>query len=127
MTQSAIERAKFAGAEVKVLALAAIRATREGEAKRNGEVLPCIVGYPLPGEVLGRRRFDGTEPFAIFPGDLPPDPEAALASRQGSADDVRFVRFRPPDPVLLPGGGYAPFPNIRLDRAVQALIGDRLK
>jgi uncharacterized protein len=127
LTQSAIERAKFAGAEVKVLALAAIRATREGEAKRNGEVLPCIVGYPLPGEVLGRRRFDGTEPFAIFPGDLPADPETALASRQGSADDVRFVRFRPPDPVLLPGGGYAPFPNIRLDRAVQALIGDRLK
>ena len=127
LTERAITRAKFKGAEVKVLALAAIRATSEGEAKKNGEVLPCIVGYPLPGETLGRRRFDGTEEFAIFPGDLPADPEAALASRQAGADDVRFVRFRPPDPVLLPGGGYAPFPNIRLDRAVQALIGDRLK
>jgi len=39
-------------------ALAAIRATREGEAKRNGEKLPCIVGYPLPGETIGKRSFD---------------------------------------------------------------------
>jgi hypothetical protein len=127
LTERAIAAAKFAGAEVKVLALAAIRATREGEAKKNGEVLPCIVGYPLQGETLGRRRFDGNEEFAIFPGDLPADPQAALASRQGGGDDVRFVRFRPPDAVPLPAGGYAPFPNIRLDRAVQALIGDRLR
>ena len=41
-------------------------------------------------------------------------------------DDVRFVRFRPPDPVPLPGRRLRPFPNIRLDRALQALIGDRL-
>jgi predicted YcjX-like family ATPase len=39
---------------------------------------------------------------------------------------MRFVRFRPPDPQRLPSGGFAPFPNIRLDRAIQALIGDRL-
>ncbi len=127
LTERAIGNAKYAGAEVKVLALAAIRATREAEAKKIGEVLPCIVGYPLQGETLGRRRFDGTEEFAIFPGDLPADPEAALASRQAGLDEVRFVRFRPPDPVRLPSGGYAAFPNIRLDRAVQALIGDRLK
>ena len=90
-------------------------------------MLPCIVGYPLPGETIGGRSFDGSEEFAIFPGDLPADPEAALETRKREADDVRFVRFRPPDPVLLPSGGYAPFPNIRLDRALQALIGDRLK
>jgi predicted YcjX-like family ATPase len=27
----------------------------------------------------------------------------------------------------LPGGGFAPFPNIRLDRAIQSLIGDHLE
>jgi predicted YcjX-like family ATPase len=126
LTERAIARAKFAGAEVKVQALAAIRATREGKARRNGEVLPCIAGFPLPGETLGRRRFDGSEEFAVFPGDLPADPEAALKRRPAGAEDVRIVRFRPPNPVLLPSGGYAPFPNIRLDRAIQALIGDRL-
>ncbi|MGC2410512.1 MAG: YcjX family protein [Methyloceanibacter sp.] len=127
LTEQAMERAKFVGAEVKALALAAIRATREGNAKRNGEVLHCIVGYPLPGETIGRRHFDGNEAFAIFPGDLPADPEVALRNPHAQPDDVRFVRFRPPDPVLLPSGGFAPFPNIRLDRALQALIGDRLQ
>ncbi|MGB6923757.1 MAG: YcjX family protein [Methyloceanibacter sp.] len=126
LTEQAMERSRYAGAEVKALALAAIRATREGKATRNGEVLPCIVGYPLPGETIGRRHFDGSEAFAIFPGDLPANPRTALRHPEAQADEVRFVRFRPPDPVPLPSGGFAPFPNIRLDRALQALIGDRL-
>ena len=122
----AMARAEYAGAEVKVLAMAAIRATREGEAKRNGERLPCIIGYPLPGEVIGKRTFDGNEQFAIFPGDLPEDPEAALKGWQTEHGEMRFVRFRPPNPLPLPSGGFAPFPNIRLDRAIEALIGDQL-
>jgi predicted YcjX-like family ATPase len=36
---------------------------------------------------------------------------------------MRFVRFRPPNPPPLPSD---PFPNIRLDRAIEALIGDQL-
>ncbi|MGH6736873.1 MAG: YcjX family protein [Methyloceanibacter sp.] len=127
LSEKAMSQARYAGAEVKVLALAAVRATREGEAKRNGETLPCIVGYPLPGETIGRRTFDGNEPFAIFPGDLPADPKKALSGWHTEDGDMRFVRFRPPDPVALPSGGFAPFPNIRLDRAIQALIGDRLE
>jgi hypothetical protein len=122
----AMARAEYAGAEVKVLATAAIRATREGDAKRNGEKLPCIVGYPLPGEIIGARTFDGNEQFAIFPGDLPEDAEAALKGWQTEHGEMRFVRFRPPNPLPLPSGGFAPFPNIRLDRAIEALIGDQL-
>jgi predicted YcjX-like family ATPase len=122
----AMARAEFAGAEVKALALAALRATREGEAKRNGERLPCIVGYPLPGETIGRRSFDGDQEFAIFPGDLPADPDKALKGWHTEDAIMRFVRFRPPNPVPLPSGGFAPFPNIRLDRAIETLIGDRL-
>ncbi|QKP77869.1 YcjX family protein [Methyloligella sp. GL2] len=126
LTEKAIDQAQFGGAEVKALAMAAIRATREGEAKRNGEVLPCIIGSPLAGEQIGRRKFGGSDEFAIFPGDLPEDPEEALRGGQIQPDAMRFVRFRPPDPVKLPQGGFAPFPNIRLDRALQALIGDHL-
>jgi len=127
LTDKAMTKARYAGAAVKVLALAAVRATREGEAKRNGETLPCIVGYPLAGETIGRHTFDGNEPFAVFPGDLPADPKEALQGWQTEGAEMRFVRFRPPDPQALPSGGFAPFPNIRLDRAIQALIGDRLK
>jgi predicted YcjX-like family ATPase len=126
LTGRAMARAEYAGAEVKVLAMAAIRATREGEAKRNGEKLPCIVGYPLPGEIIGKRSFDGNEQFAIFPGDLPKDPEAALKGWQTEHGEMRFVRFRPQNPVPLPSGGFAPFPNIRLDRAIEALLRDQL-
>ena len=126
LAEKAIGYAALSGADVKVLALAAVRATREGLAKRNGEQLPCIIGYPLPGEIIGKRCFDGDEEFAIFPGDLPTDPKLALESLEIEADEVRFVRFRPPNPVKLPSGLYAPFQNIRLDRALQALIGDRL-
>jgi len=122
----AMARAQYAGAEVKALALAAIRATREGVATRNGEKLPCIVGYPLAGETIGRRTFDGNEEFAIFPGALPADPEAALKGWRTEHGEMRFVRFRPPNPVPLPSGGFAPFPNIRLDRAIETLFGDRL-
>ncbi len=122
----AMARAEYSGADVKVLALAAIRATREGMARRNGEALPCIVGYPLPGETIGKRTFDGNEEFAIFPGDLPSNPEAALKGWQTEPGEMRFVRFRPPNPVPLPSGGFAPFPNIRLDRAIETLIGDYL-
>jgi hypothetical protein len=120
-------KARYAGAAVKVLALAAVRATREGEAKRNGEALPCIVGYPLAGETIAGRTFDGNEAVAIFPGDLPADPKKALKGWHTEDEAMRFVRFRPPDPQALPSGGFAPFPNIRLDRAIQALIGDSLK
>ena len=123
----AMARAEYAGAEVKVLALAAIRATREGEATRNGERLPCIVGYPLAGETIGKHTFDGNEEFAVFPGDLPNDPEAAMKGWHTEQGEMRFVRFRPPNPVPLSSGGFAPFPNIRLDRAIEALIGDRLE
>ena len=56
IADKAIARAAFAGAEVKVMALAALRATREAEAQaRAAQRLPCIVGVPLPGERLGAQ------------------------------------------------------------------------
>ena len=56
----------------------------------------------LAGETIGRRTFDGSELFAIFPGDLPADPKKALEGWQTETGEMRFVRFRPPDPVRLP-------------------------
>jgi predicted YcjX-like family ATPase len=49
----ALERAKFAGAEVEVLALASVRATREGTVTNFGETLPAIIGTSM----LGGRRW----------------------------------------------------------------------
>jgi hypothetical protein len=133
VTDKAIARAAFAGAEVKAMALAALRATREAEAKSGWQRLPCIVGVPLPGERLGRRQFDGHTEAAVFPGDLPEDPASLLSSpatqmaAAAGEESVRFLRFRPPRVSLeAPSGEEPALPHIRLDRAIEFLIGDRL-
>jgi predicted YcjX-like family ATPase len=118
MVDEASSHAEFSGAETGALALAAIRATREATVKHKGEELPCIVGTPEAGETIGRDRFDGESEAAVFPGDLPDDASAAMTgSLEGS---LRFVRFRPPATQ-----GQS-FPHIRLDRALEFLLGDRL-
>ena len=128
-----IARAAAAGARVDVVALAALRSTREGVVRARGGDLPVIIGVPLPGETIGTRRFDGIEEAAVFPGDLPVDPEEALKrGRSGESEDadnraMRFVRFRPAR--LMPQAGHAEptvAPHIRLDRGIEFLIGDKL-
>jgi predicted YcjX-like family ATPase len=129
LADQAISRASFAGAEVKVMALAALRATREAEARSGWQRLPCIVGVPLPGERLGRKSFDGRTEAAVFPGDLPDDPGSLLSPTLPAAtpDSVHFLRFRPPRVSLdAPAGDASALPHIRLDRAIDFLIGDRL-
>ena len=97
---------------------------------RGPERLACIVGTPLPGERLGGEVFDGRRARAIFPGDLPPSLAAARAPerRQRLAEGLSVVRFRPtrvpPDGLA---GDAAPWPHIRLDRALEFLIGDYLQ
>ena len=128
LAHDAIERADFAGADVEVVALAAVRATREGDAKAAGENLPCIFGYPLKGEKIGSRVLDGSEEYGIFPGDLPKDPEELDAFFENNAEDnqIKIVRFRPPNPPPRDRELPVALPHIRLDRALNFLLGDRL-
>ncbi|MGD1015522.1 MAG: YcjX family protein [Roseiarcus sp.] len=125
LTAKAIARAEGVGAAIDVIALSAVRATREAEMRHGGETLSAIIGTPEAGERVGGHVFDGLAEAAVFPGELPEDPAAAFAGDSlalPEADaDWRFVRFRPP--AAPPG---APAPHIRLDRALQFLIGDRL-
>lgn len=114
----ATKRAEFSGARIDVAALAAIRATREANVHRKSGDLACIAGIPQAGEKLGATHFDGATEAAIFPGELPEKPRAAL---DGSlAGHLKFVSFRPPQPK---DGAFA---HIRLDRSLEFLLGDRL-
>ncbi|WP_323053001.1 YcjX family GTP-binding protein [Siculibacillus lacustris] len=83
----AIERAAFAGAEIDVVAMAAVRATREAIVEHDGERLPAILGRPLPGERLDGEALDPDAEFALFPGDLPEDPDS-LFERPDSSGEV---------------------------------------
>lgn len=131
LAERAIARANFTGADVDVAAMAAVRATREGTVRQGRETLPVILGTPLEGETIDGRTFDGATETAIFPGDLPRRPgqvfEAGDGHRQDEADPhIRFVRFRPPRLERTAEGVSLSLPHIRLDRALQFLIGDRL-
>lgn len=127
VTDRAVARATDAGAEVGVLALAALRSTREGSVRQGREDLPCILGTPLPGECIDGRTFDGLREAALFPGDLPVNPQDAL-DRTATPGDAAFIQFRPAR-MLPPGAGGTQSvpPHIRLDRALQFLLGDYLE
>ena len=121
----AIAKADDAGATIDVIALAGVRATREARIGHGADALDAVVGIPAKGEVIDGDSFDGESEAAIFPGDLPSDPKAALRG-EGAAGTLRFVRFRPPRAALDADGLAKPLPHIRMDRALQFLLGDRL-
>ncbi|MGN6750395.1 MAG: YcjX family protein [Xanthobacteraceae bacterium] len=135
LAQSAISKAELAGAQVDVIALSAVRATREATAHQGRQQLPCVIGVPLPGEAVAGEIFDGETEVAIFPGDLPEDPTdllrgdknafRGLATTSLQNVDFRFLRVRPPA-LELTQNGVPALPHIRLDRALQFLIGDKL-
>ena len=129
LTRRAEARAVGAGAEIKALALAALRATKEGEVTRDGQRLPCIVGTPMAGETIGGRVFDGKASAAVFPGDLPTiDMSDGAAVSDAFSNAVHVVRFNPPRIATdTPSGLVAPWPHVRLDRAMEFLIGDQLQ
>ncbi|HVW56972.1 MAG TPA: YcjX family protein [Rhizobiaceae bacterium] len=127
LADRAVKRADLSGAEVEVLAMAAVRATREGTVTEGRETLPVIIGTPLAGETIAGETFDGETETAIFPGDLPASPDTVF-TKYGSAENpaIRFVRFRPPKLERTAEGVTLSLPHIRLDRAMEFLIGDRL-
>ena len=125
MVERAVGRARFAGAQVDVVALAAIRATREAEIEEGKEKLPVIVGTPQAGERMGRQTFDGNTQTAVFPGDLPAKIEDVEASNLTS--NLNFLRFSPPALEKSDDGLTVSLPHIRLDRAMEFLLGDALQ
>jgi predicted YcjX-like family ATPase len=135
LARSAAERAEFAGAEVRVVPLAAVRATREVTVNR-GEKLPAIAGIPMAGEEVAGEAYDGETEIALFPGDLPEDPDSVFEPAPSDSEEarlrdealaLRFLRFRPPRLEKTAEGVALSLPHIRLDQTLQYLIGDRLR
>lgn len=84
-------------------------------------------GAPL--DLVRGRLLDTGKEAALHAGDLPRDPGRLLApARKGAEkwldDSYSVMQFAPPQLDLLPGDGP---PHIRLDRAAEFLIGDRLR
>ncbi len=118
LVREARDRAQFAGAETGALSIASLRATVEATVTRDGRSVDVVRG----------RQIDTGAEVALFPGNLPDDPAALLApARQGAGEWLdaafRIVRFAPPRLTGVAEG----LPHIRLDRAAEFLIGDRLR
>ncbi|MBA3911071.1 MAG: hypothetical protein C0524_14660 [Rhodobacter sp.] len=111
-------RADFSGARTEALSLASLRATVEESVTRDGQTLPAVRGTLL---ATGK-------PAVMYPGRLPTDPARLLSPAREGAEgwldaDYNLMTFAPARLTLKPGDGP---PHIRLDRAVEYLIGDRL-
>lgn len=127
-----MDHARFKGADVDVLALSAVRATKEAKVTHDGETLPAIMGTPLPGEVIDSEAYDGKTEVAVFPGDLPDAIDDLFL--KGTAKDgpiatdpaLKFLRFRPPRLERTVEGVTLSLPHVRLDRALDFLLGDKL-
>ncbi|WBL32655.1 YcjX family protein [Sinirhodobacter sp. HNIBRBA609] len=117
LLRDAKDRADFAGAKTQALSIAALRTTTEESIAHDGVELPAVRG----------RLADGRS-VALYPGELPLDPAQLLApARDGARHwlgaDYSIMAFAPAAVSLRPGEGP---PHIRLDRAAEFLIGDKL-
>ena len=119
LLQDAKARADFAGAETHALAMAAYRATTEDRITKDDRTLDMVRGVAM----------DSGKPVALFPGRLPEDPSRILSPAAKGQDrwldgDFNVMNFAPQAFNLKSGDGP---PHIRLDRAAEFLIGDRLR
>ena len=104
----AARTARLSGIKVEVLALSALRSTDIVRTEHHGQALSCV---------RGRLRDEDRE-TVLFPGEIPPalpEPEDWTSGR------FRFRDFAPRR--LVPG---AKGQHIRLDQALEYLIGDKL-
>lgn len=99
----------FDGVQAETLALASIKCTQAAFTQFQGQKLSCIKGVPK----------DSDKPIALFPGEIPVDipvPEDWVEGR------FNFIEFKPP---RLSNAHSGALPHIRLDRALEFLLGDK--
>ena len=118
LLREARDRADFAGAKTAAMSIAALRTTVEDTVQHLGGTLDVV-----RGRLLGSGK-----QAAFYPGALPADPAHLLTPARAGATgwldaDYKIMDFAPAPLTLRPGDGP---PHIRLDKAMQFLIGDRL-
>ena len=118
LLRDAKDRADFSGATTQAMSIASLRTTVEETVDHRDGPLNVVRG----------RLLDGGKQAAFYPGKLPGDPAHLLGPARAGADawledDYAIMRFAPAPLSLKPGDGP---PHIRLDKAAQFLIGDKL-
>lgn len=118
LLRDAKDRAEFSGATTQAMSIAALRTTVEDTRNHNGVPLGVV-----RGQLLGTDK-----QAAFYPGALPSDPSHLLGPARAGAEswlnaDYEVMSFAPAPLTLKPGDGP---PHIRLDKALQFLLEDKL-
>ena len=111
MVEEAAGSARFEGVKPAYVSLAALRSTDIVRTDHHGQSLSCVRGA-LKGE---------NRETVLFPGEIPPDLPVEEDWQEGR---FRFRDFAPRRLILQ--GAEKP-QHIRLDQALETLIGDRLR
>lgn len=109
LVQDAWKNAAFEGITMDCIGLASVQATQSGLVDHQGEKIPALRGH----------RLSDDSPLTVYPGDVPPRlPGNAFWQQQG----FHFEQFRPQAVDI-----DKPLPHIRLDAALEFLLGDKLR
>lgn len=109
LVQDAWQNAAFEGIDRECMGIASVQATQSGLVDVQGEQIPALRG----------NRLDDGSPLTVYPGEVPSRlPGSAFWDKQG----FKFEQFRPQVMDV-----DRPLPHIRLDAALEFLIGDKLR
>ncbi|WP_273977366.1 YcjX family protein [Vibrio parahaemolyticus] len=108
MVYPAWQTAAYENIEMSCMSIASIQATTSGFITSGDKTISALQGTTLNGE-----------PMTMFPGEVPKKlPNAAYWQSSG----FDFTSFRP-----MPSASDEPMKHIRLDKALDYLLGDKLK
>ena len=108
LVHPAWQATSYENIDMNCISLASIKATQSGFIEVGGEASPAIQGTSMDGKNL-----------TVFPGEVPAKlPNEAYWQKQG----FEFTSFRPRE-----HDADNPIDHIRVDKALEYLIGDKLK
>ncbi|MCG7496114.1 YcjX family protein [Vibrio sp. Of7-15] len=107
MIHEAWQTAAFEGIDMDCMSLSSIQATNPGFVHSGGENIPALRGHDFDGNAM-----------TLFPGEVPKRLPNEQFWQENSFD---FINFRPLD-----NESDEPLPHIRMDKALQFLLGDKL-
>ncbi|MDX3774921.1 YcjX family protein [Chromatiaceae bacterium AAb-1] len=109
LLQQPLKNSQYQAAKTEAMSLAAIQASEAGYITLDGQKQPCISGVDSQSQ----------QKITLFPGDVPSQiPDKPLFERH----QFSFPRLQP-----LPLMVQQPLPHVRMDHALQFLLGDKLR
>jgi predicted YcjX-like family ATPase len=108
LIHEAWQSAAYEGVAMECMSIASIQATTPGFVSSDGESVPALTGHDVNGQSM-----------TMFPGEVPKRLPTGDFWQEGHFD---FVNFRP-----LPNEADVPLPHIRMDKALEFLLGDKFQ